>query len=165
MLILCLHKFGMLSIVGADLESYTYYQRCRIVVLSQCSLAFSNSRSLPLPFPFSCRSVAWSFCHIVVCRFVVLSEHSFGFSAFSRILKFSNSQCSLKFSNFRALCFLTVVLLHCRCPFPLHPWSLRKGEDQLKRTYYISWATGELPGVCIRWGSKLPLVLDCKVLC
>src|SRR6202022_4150871 len=96
MLILRLHKFGMLSIVGADLESYTYYQRSFFVLPFSRSPVLSHSR-------FSHRSVTWSFCRMVVlshgrsvawsfCRIVVLSEHSLRFSEFSWILGFLDSR-------------------------------------------------------------------------
>src|ERR1700738_3753139 len=97
MLILSLRTFGMLSIVEADLESYTYYQRCRIVVLS-------HSRSLVLPF-----------CRTPVPHIVLWHGRSVALSSSQSIL--SDSQSSLRFLDSCPLALLSshiVVLLHSR---------------------------------------------------
>src|ERR1700737_2138696 len=85
----------MSSIIGADLESYTYSQRCRILVLLCCILTFSSSRIIvlshyrPLALPFLTS----------VCYTVVLSHgHSLGFF---------NSHSILSDSHPLALPFLT----------------------------------------------------------
>jgi len=91
MLILCLCTFGVLSIVGADLESY---QRCRSLALSTVasfsrifelsfSLAFSCILEFTLSHRSSCRVVVWSFCRIVVLSHYRPSRRSVALS-FSR---------------------------------------------------------------------------------
>jgi hypothetical protein len=97
MLILWLYTFGMSFIVGADLEYYTSYQRCCIVVLSNCQL--------------SCHSLAFLHCRSEI-RCSVLSH--------SRILHFCSSRhsmaafsCILKFSNSRPLA-LQFLVSFCR---------------------------------------------------
>src|ERR1700738_2523208 len=97
MLILSLRTFGMSSIVEADLESYTYYQRCRIVVLS-------HSRSLVLPF-----------CRTPVPHIVLWHGRSVALSSSQSIL--SDSQSSLGFLDSCPLALPSsriVVLLHSR---------------------------------------------------
>jgi hypothetical protein len=108
MLILCLCTFGMSSIVGADLDYYTYYQRCRIVILSHfrssCrSLALSSScisvpcvvlshgRPLALLFLESFPRVVLSHCRPLPLSTLASFSHILALS-FSHILALSSSR-------------------------------------------------------------------------